>query len=138
MYEKFCARHSVAEFFERLQILIPILVKAEAEAEAEPMTEDWGRSSRKVRAGAPENEALNWALVRLMWVWRDVLGEKPTIYLKRIDSICEMDAPEPQGCMAFIVAVRAKFDAVNPWNFPALERQLQSLKAAIPETSLLR
>ena len=70
------------------------------------MTKDLARDGRKRGAGAPEDEARNWALIRLMWVWRDVLGEEPRIYVQKIRDRAELDEPEPQGCMAFIVAVR--------------------------------
>ena len=126
------ARQSLTHFFKHLHILIPTIARAEA------MTKELAHEGRKRGAGAPEDEARNWALIRLMWVWRDVLGEEPTIYLKKIDGRREVHPPAPQGCMAFIVAVRAEFDPVGPWYFSALERLLRDLKTAIPEASLLR
>ena len=125
------ARQSLTYFFEHLHILMPTIAKAEA------MTRELGRDGRKKGPGAPE-QARNWTLVRLMWVWHDVLGEEPTIYLKTREGTRELDPPEPQGCMAFIVAVLATFNPVGPWYFPALEKQLRSLKADIPNGSLLR
>jgi hypothetical protein len=73
-----------------------------------------------------------------MWVWRDVLGEEPRIYAQKIRDRAEVETPEPQGCMAFIVAVFAEINPVPPGDILALERQLHSLKPAIPEASLLR
>jgi hypothetical protein len=126
------ARQSLTNFFKHLHILIPTIARAEA------MTKDLARDGRKRGAGAPEDEARNWALVRLIWVWRDVLGQEPRIYVQKIRDRAELDEPEPQGCMAFVVAVFAEIDPVAPWHILALERQLHSLKPAIPEASLLR
>ena len=125
-------RQSLTNFFKHLHILVPTIARAET------MTKELVRDARKARAGAPGDVARNWALVRLMWIWRDVLREEPTIYLKKIDGRRELDPPEPQDCMAFVVAVRGRFDPVGPWYFAALERQLQELRPAIPEASLLR
>jgi hypothetical protein len=77
-------------------------------------------------------------LIRLMWVWRDVLDARTTIYLRKIRDGVELDEFEPHGCMAFIVANLAQIDPVGPWMYEALERQLQELKDLIPERSLLR
>ena len=73
-----------------------------------------------------------------MWVWRDVLGAEPTIYLLKTRDRVELDEPEPQGCMAFIVANLAYVGPVAPREYPALERHLQELRSDIPTASLLR
>ncbi len=104
------------------------------------------QSARLRREGKPEDVARNWALIRLMWVWRDVLGAErrdvlgaePTIYLRTIRENIELDEPEPQNCMAFVVANLAPIDPVAPGELPALERHLQELRSDIPTASLLR
>ena len=126
------ARQSLAYFFKHLHVLIPTIARAEA------MTRELAKDGRKQGRGAPEDEARNWALVRLMWVWRDVLGKEVAIYLRKIGGGRELDPPEPQGCMDFVVAVLATFAPVRPWYLSALEEQLRSLKPAIPNASLLR
>jgi hypothetical protein len=127
------ARQSLTYFFKHLHALLPVIENAET------ITRQLANQSARQRLrGKPEDVARNWSLVRLMWVWRDVLGAEPTIYLLTIRDRVELDEPEPQGCMAFVVANLAHVDPVAPWEYPALERHLQSLKSELPTTSLLR
>ena len=127
------ARQSLTYFFKHLHILLPVIENADT------ITRQLAdQSARQRRPGPLEDVARNWSLVRLMWVWRDVLGAEPTIYLLRTRDRVELDVPEPQGCMAFVVANVAHVDPVTPGEYPALERRLQDLKSELPTTSLLR
>ncbi len=126
-------RQSLTYFFKHLHALLPDIENAET------ITRQLAdQSARQTRSGNPEDVARNWALARLMWVWRDVLGAEPTIYLLKIRGNVELDEPEPQGCMAFVVANLAPIDPVAPGELPALERRLQELRSDIPTASLLR
>ncbi len=127
------ARQSLTYFFEHLHILLPVIENAET------ITRQLAdQSARQTRSGNPEDVARNWLRVRLMWIWRDVLGAEPKIYLLKIRDKVELDEPEPQGCMAFVVANLAPIDPVAPGELPALERHLQELRSDIPTASLLR
>jgi hypothetical protein len=127
------AHQSLTHFFKHLHALLPVIENAET------ITKQLAdQSARQRRSGKPEDVARNWLLVRLMWLWRDVLGSEPTIYLLKTRDRVELDEPEPQGCMAFVVANLAHVDPVTPGEYPSLERHLQSLRSAIPTTSLLR
>ena len=127
------ARQTLTYFFEHLHMLLPVIENAET------ITKQLANQSARLRRdGKPEDVARNWALARLMWIWRDVLGAKPRIYLLKTRDRVELDEPEPQGCMAFVVANLAQVDPVAPWEYPALERHLQNLRSAIPAASLLR
>ena len=127
------ARQSVTNFFKHLHILLTVI------GNSETITRKLANQSARLRRdGKPEDVARNWALVRLMWIWRDVLGAEPTIYLRTIRGNIEPDEPEPQGCMAFVVANLAPIDPVAPGELPALERHLQELRSDIPTASLLR
>ena len=126
-------RQSLTYFFKHLHALLPDIENAET------ITRQLAdQSARLRREGKPEDVARNWALVRLMWIWRDVLGAEPTIYLRTIRGNIEPDEPEPQGCMAFVVANLAPIDPMAPGELPALERHLQELRSDIPTASLLR
>jgi len=126
-------RQSLTYFFKHLHALLPDIENAETIARQLA-----DQSARQTRSGNPEDVARNWALVRLMWVWRDVLGAEPTIYLVKTRNRVELNEPEPQGCMAFVVTNLEHVDPVAPGEYPALERHLQSLRSAIPAASLLR
>ncbi len=126
-------RQSLTYFFKHLHALLPDIENAETIARQLA-----DQSARQTRPGNPEDVARNWLRVRLMWIWRDVLGAEPKIYLLKIRDKVELDEPEPQNCMAFVVANLAPIDPVAPGELPALERHLQSLRSAIPAASLLR
>jgi hypothetical protein len=127
------ARQSLTYFFKHLHALLPVIENAET------ITQQLVNQTSKLRQRGPaEDEARNWSLIRLMWIWRDVLGAKPKIYLLKIRDRVELDEPEPQGCMAFVVANLAQVDPLAPGEYPALERHLQNLRSAIPSASLLR
>ncbi len=127
------ARQSLTNFFKHLHALLPVIENAET------ITRQLANQSARLRReGKPEDVARNWAFVRLMWVWRDVLGAEPKIYLLKIRGKVELDEPKPQGCMAFVVANLEHVDPVAPGELPALERHLQELRSDIPTASLLR
>ena len=127
------ARQSLTNLFKHLHALLPVIENAET------ITKQLAdQSARQRRPGPPEDVARNWALIRLMWVWRDVLGAEPKIYLLKTRNRVELDEPEPRGCMAFVVTNLEHVDPVAPGEYPALERHLQSLRSAIPAASLLR
>lgn len=83
------------------------------------------------RPGAPRDSAMDWLLTRLMWIWRDALRRRVTIYMPR-DGV----APPPESLMSFIVAILSKFEPVQPYEFLALEKKLNALRPNIPGRSL--
>jgi hypothetical protein len=94
-------------------------------------------SDRARLVGAPSDKARDWALIRLMWTYRDVFGKNVKIYLRRIRAKAELSPPEPEGCMAFVVEGLRHFSPVEAHELPGLERRLIALRKYIPATPLV-
>lgn len=124
-------QQDLLRFFEQLSWITSLLEHAEAQAR---VFSQLVRRSRK--KGAPGDEALDWLLVRLMWIWRDVLGQELKIYLRKVRDRANLAIPEPQGCMEFVVFVLRDTDPVRSHQLTALERRLIELKSHVPATLL--
>ncbi|WP_156317609.1 hypothetical protein [Cypionkella psychrotolerans] len=122
----------MADFFDYLPELIKTFSNAEELCRRDgPTTHKQGR-----KIGAPGDAAKDWLYVRLMWIWRDILGQKLSIYAKRIEDRTELTAPKPQGCMAFIVRIMRDVEPLRPSEFQALERKLGLLAEKVPKGPL--
>lgn len=122
--------------------LIAVLEKLPALAERLQKAEVFTRTVRKTLAkkrtkGAPANDARDWLLIRLMWIWRDAMDQDLTIYIRRIGDGAELKAPEPQGCAAFIAHVLRRIEPVLPHELSGLERKLITLRARVPSIPLI-
>jgi len=113
-------------FFARLEEIIERLsVPSEAAAELERL------DPRQRRPGAPRDDAYDWLLTRLMWIWRDALGRPVTIYMPR-----GAEEPLPDTLMAFVCAILNKLDPILPHELSALEKKLSELRDKVPRESL--
>jgi hypothetical protein len=113
-------------FFARLEEIIERLsISSEAAKELERL------DPRQRKPGAPRDDAYDWFLVRLMWIWRDALKRPVTIYLPR-----GAEEPSPDTLMAFVCAILSKLDPISPHELSALEKKLTELRRKIPKQSL--
>lgn len=121
------------KFFDELPEVLGWLQKATKSAEALiPVLK------RERKKGAPSNRAADWAMVRLMWIWRDVLGREINIYVRRISGPVELDEPEPNACVSFVQSVMERIDPqMLPSNAQNLERKLIELRKSVPPTPLI-
>ena len=121
------------EFFNNLPQVLDLLQNATAHTEALA-----GILKRERKKGAPSNRAADWAMVRLMWIWRDVLGREINIYVRRITGPVELDEPEPNACVSFVQRVMERIDPqMLPSNAQNLERKLIELRKKVPPTPLI-
>lgn len=122
----------LTEHFDYLPELINIISKAE-----ELCRRDGPTMHKQSRTpGAHGDAAKDWLYVRLMWIWRDILGQELTIYAKRIQDRTELTIPEPQRCMAFIVRIMRDVEAIKPTEILALEKKLGQLAHKVPKNPL--
>jgi hypothetical protein len=121
----------LVRFFDQL----PQLIKdfEVAETKCAEMRGSWGPSRK---SGAPGDPARNWILVRLMWIYRDVIGDETTIYARRTRARVQLSTPEPDGCMAFVVDAMDHIEPVPAHAISALEKKLIDLRPLIPLTRL--
>jgi hypothetical protein len=113
-------------FFARLEEIIERLsISSEAAKELERL------DPRQRRLGAPRDDAYDWLLVRLMWIWRDALGRPITIYMPR-----GAEEPLPDTLMAFVCAILNRLGPIRPHELSALEKKLSELRGKIPKESL--
>lgn len=126
------AQGDLMRFFEQLPQITRRLEDAKQHA-----TEVAKISRRYRKKGAPADSALDWLLIRLMWIWRDVLGEELKIYLRKIRKRIILTIPEPTGCMEFVVFVLCAIEHVRPHELGGLERRLIALKSQVPDTPLI-
>jgi hypothetical protein len=114
-------------FFARLDEIIGRLsISSEA---AEELERD---DPRQRRPGAPRDDAYDWFLARLMWIWRDALGRPVTIYMPRGAA-----EPLPDTLMAFVCAILNKLEPIRSNELSALEKKLIELRPKVPAKSLL-
>ena len=93
---------------------------------------------RERKKGAPSNRAADWAMIRLMWIWRDVLGREINIYVRRISGPVELDEPVPNACVSFVQGVMERIDPdMLPSNAQNLEHKLIELRRSVPPTPLI-
>lgn len=120
-------------FFDTLPQILDLLQKSAA------YTAHIAKVLKRERTkGAPPNRAGDWAMVRLMWIWRDVLGREINIYVRRISGPVELDEPEPNACVAFVQSVMERIDPqMLPSNAQNLERKLIELRKEVPRESLI-
>jgi hypothetical protein len=124
---------SIVEFFEQVPIIVEQLTSAEEYCRK--MVRPYEVEKTK---GAPTDRGKDWALTRLLWIWRDAIGQEPTIYLRRTRDGVELEVPEPTGCMAFVVDALSKIEPLKPHQLSGLERKLMDLRPRIPDTPLLK
>ncbi len=118
----------VRTFFEMVEEMSDLV-----EAAVQLCREDGSLPNTKERSpGAPGDEAKDWLLVRLLWIWRDVLGQEIKIYARKIENGVELDSPKPNDCMDFVISVMRHVAPVRPHQIPALERKLTELKNLVP------
>ena len=88
--------------------------------------------------GVPRDKARDWLLIRLMWIWRDVINRELAIYLPRIGKgTTEGLSPPKDGVLAFVRDVMKDIEPVKPHELSALEKKLIELRPLIPKTRLL-
>lgn len=121
------------EFFDELPEVLDWIQKATKSEEAHASAQ-----KRERKKGAPSNRAADWAMVRLMWIWRDVLGREINIYVRRISGQVELDEPEPNACVSFVQRVMERIDPqMLPVGAQNLERKLIALRARVPKEPLV-
>ena len=121
----------IAECLESLHRM-PKLLERAAELAA---TADRGEI---VPASRSKGVARAWAVSRLLWIWRDVIGEDITISLDKTEDQVERAAQVPNPCMQFIVDAMEFISPVAPHNYPAFEKYLRRTKPSVPKTPLIR
>lgn len=125
-------QQELLQFFDQLAEIVKALRSAEEDCRR--LGEPLGRERKK---GAPGDHARDWALVRLMWIWRDALKGDPKIYLRRNRGGVELETPEPVNVMAFVVDAMVHIEPVKPHELEALEQRLIRLRRKVPETRLV-
>lgn len=123
------ANLAVVVFFSMIPQIIHWLKLTEAECRGIDTFEQ-----RRRKVGAPRDHARDWALVRLMWIWRDALGRELTIYLPKSTN---EPIPEAGSLIAFVVEAMTHLEPVAPHQLEALEQQLIRLRPLIPKTLLV-
>ena len=120
------------EFFDRVP---DIMDQVE---QAIPITRELStRLPRERLKGAPSNQAADWAMIRLMWIWRDILGRDIKIYVKRIGDRAELEKPEPNECVAFVQEAMHRIDPdLLPVGLQNLERKLNALRHKVPRHAI--
>jgi hypothetical protein len=90
--------------------------------------------TRRRTKGAPSDEAKDWLLIRLMWIWRDAMGRDVVIYQPRQGRQVDPNhaAPPEKSLLAFVCDVLEKLEAVRPHELSALEKKLIGLRPRIP------
>lgn len=140
--ERDCALAELAErqtelikFFDKVPHIIKAVEIAENTARQRANS---GLLNPPRAVGAPQDKPRNWAMIRLMWIYRDVFLRDITIYLRKQRGRTRLDPPEPEGCMAFVVAALESFNPVGPHELDSLERRLMALRSQVPPTPLVR
>lgn len=128
----FSEQETVFSFFDSITAVRDLVQKAEQLCIGETALPNLKERS----LGAPGDEALNWLMTRLLWIWRDVLGEEIRIYARKIENGIELQELKPNDCMTFVLTVLDSVDPVRPHKIPALERKLTALKELVPSTPL--
>ena len=56
----------------------------------------------KAPANRPRHDARKWALSRLLWLWRDIIGKPIELSMRKIRDRVELEVPEPGPCITFV------------------------------------
>lgn len=124
---------TVLEFFDTLPDVLDWIQKGIKFAD-----EHAAIVKRKRKKGAPADRAADWAMTRLLWIWRDVLGREINIYVRRISGKVELEDPEPNACVSFVLSVMERIDPrMLPVGAQNLERKLNELHKAVPAAPLV-
>ena len=93
---------------------------------------------RSRRKGAPRDDARDWLLIRLMWIWRDAMGQDVVIYQPRKGGLVDPAdaAPPEKSVLAFVCDILDRLEPVRPHELSALEKKLIELRPRIPTDSL--
>lgn len=129
---QFSKQETVFSFFDSITAVRDLVRKAEQLCSGETALPNLKERSR----GAPGDEALNWLMTRLLWIWRDVLGEEIRIYARKIENGIELEELKPNDCMTFVLTVLDNVDPVRPHKLSALERKLTELKELVPDAPI--
>lgn len=87
--------------------------------------------------GVARDKARDWLLIRLMWIWRDVIDKELKIYLPRIGKgFTKGSKPAADSVIAFVCDVLREIEPVPPHELSALEKKLNELRPQVPVGSL--
>lgn len=125
-------RHGAVKFFEQLPELIAHF--EDAEKHCRERAENEGFTSKR---GTKDDLARDWALIRLMWIARDVLDIVPKSYVKRISGRVGTDEPQPNSLVSFVIDAMAHIEPISMAEVTGLERALGDLRKRIPSSKLV-
>lgn len=92
----------------------------------------------KAPANRPPHDARKWALSRLLWIWRDIIGKPINLSMRKIRGKVELEVPEPGPCITFILAAMAHIEPVQPNEYCKLQTRLGRLRRVVPEENLVK
>lgn len=85
----------------------------------------------------PGDIARKWALSRLLWIWRDAIGREIIIGMKRTKNRVELEVPEPNPCLRFVIAALEHISPVPLHQYNALITELNRARKIVPPEHLL-